>query len=121
MAQAFCTAWAILFPLRKLPAAKQIDEGIDRMMAEVSRGRSTIMKMRSPRTPGGNISSALSDGIGWIPRLLARAYDSGLPEPLEMPLDQLFILAAGAEANDGKESVGEDYSDRSLSTQQEAA
>ena len=121
MAQAFCTAWAILFPLREIPGVKQLSESIEEMVTEMNRGRSTVMKMRAPRTPGASTSASLSDGIGWVPRLLGRAYEAGLSDPLDLPMDQLFVIVAGAEANDGKESIGEDYSDRSLSTQQEAA
>ena len=90
-------------------------EGLLLMMGEVKRGYAALMPMRSPELPGMTHQAQLSDGIGWLPRLLAQAMKNNLPSPLDMPLDQLFILSAAAAANDGKECAGADYRDREIS------
>jgi len=115
MAQAFCTSWAILFPDREIPSPDGMAEGLLLMMGEVKRGYAALMPMRSPELPGMTHQAQLSDGIGWLPRLLAQAMKNNLVEPLDMPLDALFILSAAAAANDGKECAGADYRDRDVS------
>ena len=113
MAQAFCTAFAIVCPGRDIPPAADLAQAIGEMSAEVRRGFSTVMPMRWPRQPGADPAPAREDGLGWVARFIAR-----FPYPpdavLDMPLDQLFILAAAMSANDGADCAGEDYRERSV-------
>lgn len=114
MAQAFCTAWEILFPGRDIPPASDLGVAINEMADEVARGFSTVMPMRFPKV-GGDSAPPSSDGLGWVARFVARfAYPPDLT--LDMPLDQLFILAAAQSANEGAECVGEDYRERKAET-----
>jgi len=43
---------------------------------------------------------------------MAEAYEAGLPDPFEMPLDQLFVLLASSRVNAGAEATGRDYRER---------
>ncbi|MEI6035104.1 MAG: hypothetical protein WCS65_12605 [Verrucomicrobiae bacterium] len=113
MAHAFCTAYAILFPEREIPPANLVGAAIAEMVAEVTRGFSTVMPMKFPRPPGAAPAHEYPDGIGWIARLVARLIATGFRDPLDMPLDRLFILSAAMAANEGAECAGEDYRDRS--------
>lgn len=115
MAQAFCKAYAILFPGREIPPPSQMDVALLDMLGEVKRAFEAFMPMRSPSLPGVSLRTQTSDGIGWLPRLLALAHKNNLPDPLDTPLDQLFILSAAVAANDGKECAGADYRDRKIS------
>jgi len=118
MAQAFCTAHACLFPGRDLPPASAMGEGLLAMIEERQRGFEAMMPMKARQMPGltqHTQQAQLSDGIGWLPRLLAAAHKANLPTPLDMPLDQLFILSAAAAANEGMECAGTDYRDRQIS------
>ena len=118
MAQAFCTAHACLFPDREIPPASAMGEGLLAMIAEVQRGYQALMPMKARQMPGltqQTQQAQLSDGIGWIPRLLAGAMKNGIGNPLDLPLDQLFILSAAAAANEGMECAGTDYRDREIS------
>lgn len=108
MAHAFCTAYAIIFPDREPPAPDRVLEGIEEMRGAVAQAFSTVMPMRFPRSPGTAV--AAQDGIGWVPRMWARI--GGHPAQLDMPLEQVFLLAAAMDANDGAECAGEDYRDR---------
>ena len=121
MRQLFCGSYAVLFPDRKTPAPDQLVEALNDMIAEVNRGFSTMMSMRTPTMPGQSPSLPRNNGIGWQALLIASALKAGIWEPLDLPLDQLFILAASNDFLDGMECRGEDYRDRSLSAQQEAA
>ena len=112
MAEAFCTAFAIVFPGEPIPEASELSRAIDRMVADVRRGFSTVMPMRWPRN-GADSASRQDDGLGWVARFIARF--SYLPETtLDIPMDQLFILAAAQSANEGADCAGEDYRERTL-------
>ena len=115
MAQAFCTAHAILFPDREVPPPSQMSDGLLAMTHEVNRGFQAMMPMKARQMPGMTQQAQLSDGIGWLPRLLAAAMKNGIGNPLDLPLDQLFILSAAAAANEGMECAGTDYRDREIS------
>lgn len=115
MAQAFCTAHAIFFPGREVPPPSQMAAGLLAMTHEVKRGFQAMMPMKARHLPGMTQQAQLSDGIGWLPRLIAIAHKANLPEPLDMPLDQLFILTAAAAAHEGMECAGTDYRDRGIS------
>lgn len=112
MSQAFCTAWEILFPGRDIPSAADLGVAINEMADEVARGFSTVMPMRFPKV-GGDSAPPSSDGLGWVARFVAR-----FPFPpdttLDMPMDQLFILAAAQSANEGADCAGEDYRERGV-------
>jgi hypothetical protein len=112
MADAFCTAWGIVFPGREIPPAADLGTAIAELAAEVTRAFSTVMPMRFPRTPGAPARSEPPDGLGWVARLWARLVSAGLTDPLDTPLDQLFILAAALSANEGADCAGEDYRER---------
>jgi hypothetical protein len=115
MAQAFCTSWAILFPEREVPPPSDMSSGLLALLGEVKRGFTAIMPMKARQMPGMTQQDQLSDGIGWMPRLLAIGHKANLPNPLDMPLDQLFILTAAAASLEGMECAGTDYRDREIS------
>jgi len=115
MSQAFCESYAVLFPDREIPPPSDLAKGLIEMISEVRRAFDGYMPMRSPSIPGVAQQAVTSDGIGWMARILAYAYKNGLPEPLDMPLDRLFVLTASAAACDGKECAGSDYRDRNVS------
>ncbi|TSA32141.1 MAG: hypothetical protein D4R65_10100 [Verrucomicrobiaceae bacterium] len=112
MAQAFCTAWEILFPGRDVPPAAELARSIAEMADEVNRGFSTVMPMRFPRA-GTDGASPSQDGLGWVARFVAR-FTFPVDTTLDMPMDQLFILAAAQSANEGADCAGEDYRERTL-------
>ena len=114
MAEAFCAGWGIVFPERAVPPASELAQAIGEMAAEVSRGFSTVMPMRFPRTPGATPVHEPHDGLGWVARLLGRFVALGWnpDDVLDLPLDQLFILNAALQANEGADSAGEDYRER---------
>lgn len=114
MAQAFCTAWEILLPQWKIPEPDKLGEGILHMSREVHRGFSTLMAMRMPVLPGSSVQPMRDDGIGWVPRLMAQALLANIPDPIDIPLDRLFVLTAASRFNEGAECVGTDYKDREL-------
>ena len=112
MADAFCTAFAIVYPGEPVPEAAELSRAIDRMVVAVRRGFSTVMPMRWPRN-GADSAPRQEDGLGWVARFIARL--PYLPETtLDIPMDQLFILAASMSANDGADCAGEDYRERSV-------
>ena len=113
MAQAFCTAHAIIFPERDLPAPENVLDGVNEMRSAVAQAFSTVMPMKFPRPPGVAPSVEPPDGIGWAARLWARI--GGHPAQLDMPLEQLFLLSSGLDANAGAICMGEDYRDREVS------
>ena len=110
MAQAFCAAFEIIFPDRELTAPDRMLEGIEEMRAAAAQAVSTIMPMRFPRSPDAAPFVAPADGIGWAARMWARI--GGHPAQLDMPMEQVFLLSAAMDANDGAECAGEDYRDR---------
>lgn len=110
--QELCTAHAIVFPDRKRPTQKQIQQAVEELSAEVSRAFSTVMGMRFPQPPGAATAPTPTDGLGWVARLWARVILGGVHNALDMPLDQLFILSAAMSANEGASCTGEDYKDR---------
>jgi hypothetical protein len=114
MAEAFCAGWGIVFPERAVPPASELAQAIGEMAAEVSRGFSTVMPMRFPRTPGATPVHEPHDGLGWVARLLGRFVALGWKpdDVLDLPLDQLFVLNAALQANEGADSAGEDYRER---------
>ena len=116
MAQGFCTAWEIVFPGRELPPASSLVAGIAEMQAEVSRGFSTVMPMRFPRSPGASATTEAPDGLGWVARLLGcfTALGWRVDDVLDLPLDVLFVLVAALQGNEGAESAGEDYRERKV-------
>lgn len=118
MAEAFCTARAILFPGEDLPAADGLQSALSEMQAEVDRAFSTVMPMRFPRRPGDALVPPSPDGLGWVVRMLGRFVALGWKpaDVLDLPMDQLFILRASLQANDGGECAGEDYRDRRAET-----
>jgi hypothetical protein len=116
LAEAFLGGWGIVFPGREVPPASELARAIGEMAAEVSRGFSTVMPMRFPRTPGSTPVHEPHDGLGWVARLVGRFVALGWKpdEVLDCPLDQLFILNAALQANEGADSAGEDYRERLL-------
>jgi hypothetical protein len=113
MAEAFCTAYAIVFPGEPVPPAAELSRAIERMVEEVRRGFSTVMPMRWPRQHGADPAPAREDGLGWVARFIAR-FPYPPDQVLDTPLDQLFILAAAQNANEGADCAGEDYRERSV-------
>jgi len=113
MSQAFCTSFAILFPERKIPLAEDLAAAIAEMADEVVRGFSTVMQMKFPK-PTQAAPPQAHDGLGWVARIWGRLVAAGVRDPLDMPLDQVFILSAAMSANEGAETVGEDYRERTL-------
>jgi len=111
MAEAFCTAFAIVYPGEPIPEAKELSRAIDRMVQEVRRGFSTVMPMRWPRQHGADPAPAREDGLGWVARFIAR-FPWQPDQVLDTPLDVLFILAAAQNANEGADCAGEDYRER---------
>jgi len=68
MAHAFCTAYAILFPEREIPPANLVGAAIAEMVAEVTRGFSTVTNtpMASAGSPASwPGSSPLASEIPW--------------------------------------------------------
>ncbi|MEI6491593.1 MAG: hypothetical protein WCO94_03510 [Verrucomicrobiota bacterium] len=112
MAHAFCTAYEIVFPEREIPAAVNVGGAIAEIEAEIAQGFSTVMPMKFPTAPGSSPTPIPADGIGWVARIWARL--GGHPAQLDMPMDQIFILAAAMTANEGAECAGEDYRERKL-------
>ncbi len=110
MTHAFCTAFEIIYPDRELLAPDRILEGIEEMRAAAAQAVSTIMPMRFPRSSDAAPFVAPTDGIGWAARTWARI--GGHPAQLDMPMEQVFLLSAAMDANDGAVCAGEDYSDR---------
>jgi len=111
MAVAVLGSWSILFGDRPLLPAEQVGEMIELMAAELVRAFSTTMPTKFPSS-GDSPELPKEDSIGWIPRLMAEAYEAGLPDPFEMPLDQLFVLLASSRVNAGAEATGRDYRER---------
>lgn len=107
----FCQAWEIIFPARELPPAGDLAGAMGELSDEVARAFSTVMPMRFPRTAGAEPMQTSHDGLGWLARFLAR-FSYPPDQTLDMPLDQLFIISAAMAANDGADSVGEDYKER---------
>ena len=114
MAEAFCTAWATVFPGRSIPDAKGLQDALELLHAEVERAFSTVMPMRFPRRPGDAVRAEQSDGLGWAARLIGRFVALGWrpDEVLDLPMDQLFILSAALYAQEGADCAGEDYRER---------
>jgi len=112
MSQAFCTAFEIVFPERDIPVAADVVSVIAEIDAEVAQAFSTVMPMKFPTPPGSSPTLQPADGIGWVARIWARI--GGHPAQLDMPMDQIFILAAGMTANEGAECAGENYRDREV-------
>jgi hypothetical protein len=114
MAQAFCTAHAIVFPGREIPPPQALAGAIEEMEAVVSRGLSTVMAMRFRKPPGTPLSPESPDGLGWVARLLGRfAARCWKPDDvLDLPMDQLFILSAAIFLHEGAECAGVDYRER---------
>lgn len=116
LVQAFCIAWAIVWPGRDLPDADGMKKGMRDMRGLVERAFATAMEMRFPRPPGAPVSQDPPDGLGWVTRLLARYVRTGwaMADILDTPLDALLLLTAGMLSLDGAYSAGEDYRERLL-------
>lgn len=105
-------AFAIIFPDRPPFKGNAIDMVIEEMDRQVDQAFSTIMKMKFPQPAGSAPAPSRADGIGWVGLLWARIVLAGIENPLDMPLDQIFILASAIDFNEGASCVGEDYRDR---------
>ena len=112
MSRVFLGSYAVLFPDRKAPSANRIDEAMDEMWSQYNRAFSTWMKMKRPITPGALPPPSRNDGLGWQTHLIAAALRNQIWEPLDLPLDQLFVLSAAGDFHEGMECAGEDYRDR---------
>jgi hypothetical protein len=114
LAGEFLTAWGIVYPARAVPAAQHLGEAISEMDEAVIQAFATVMPMRFPRTPGAHAVHEPSDGLGWGARMVARFVGMGwrTDDVLDLPLDLLFIVSAGLQANEGAECAGDDYRER---------
>ena len=114
MAEAFCTAWATVFPGRSIPDAEGLQDAMAELQAAVRRSFSTVMPMRFPKVRGAAERTEAPDGLGWVARTVGRFVALGWrPEDvLDLPMDQLFILNAALAANEGADCAGEDYRER---------
>ncbi len=114
MAEAFCTAWATVFPGRSIPDAEGLQEALELLHMAVERAFCTVMPMRFPRRPGDAVRAEQTDGLGWAARLVGRFVALGWrpDEVLDLPMDQLFILSAAVQAHEGADCAGEDYRER---------
>lgn len=115
MAQEFCNTFAIFYPDTDFPKPAKVPEAVTQMAEELFRAFNAFMPVRLPSELRGNSVSSSSDGIGWTARLIAHAITNNISQPLDRPLDQLFILTAAADVNSGKECAGEEYQDRETS------
>jgi hypothetical protein len=119
MAEAFCTAWEAVCPGRSvpMPSEKGTPQALALMAAALTRAFSTLMPMRFPKSDAHqNASAPVSDGLGWVARVLGRLAGLGWKphEVLDLPMDRMFLLLAGISAADGAECAGEDYRTRTL-------
>ena len=114
MTEAFCTAWATVFPGRSIPDAEGLQDAMAELQAAVRRSFSTVMPMRFPKVRGAEERAEAPDGLGWVARTVGRFVALGWrpDDVLDLPMDQLFILAAALAAHEGADCAGQDYRER---------
>jgi hypothetical protein len=118
-AEAFLAAWEIFNPGEEPPEPAAIGAALEGMVAEVTRGFGTVMPMQMPRRHGAGALHELGkpDALGWLTLVWARCVTELHLSPeaaQELPLEQIFILLAGAGVAAGMECTGQDYREREL-------
>jgi hypothetical protein len=90
----------------------QVEPLMRTVLTILARGWSTVLPMHQPPKPGEASGGRLADHIGTIPRLIANAMHNlgmSFESAMDMPLCQLFVLTAAAEALAGKVPVKGGY------------